>query len=98
MENVDKRNRFDEEVFSYRATKDSKVFLYWYGKQVKILKGQAAQEFLEDIADLDRERRNWSWLELLETLNAETNARDNNSLLCLSVRKRRYYRDASQSL
>ncbi len=54
MEKVDKRNRFDEEVFSYRATKDGKVFLYWYKKQVKILKGPAAQEFLEDIADVDQ--------------------------------------------
>ncbi len=53
-EKVDKRNRFNEEVFSYRATKDGKVFLYWYGKQVKILKGFAAQEFLEDIANVDQ--------------------------------------------
>ena len=54
MDNVDKRNRFDEDIFSYRATKDGKVFLYWQGKQIKILKGFGAQEFLEDIADLDR--------------------------------------------
>jgi len=53
-EKVDKRNRFNEEVFSYRATKDGKVFLYWYMKQVKILKGFAAQEFLEDIANVDQ--------------------------------------------
>ncbi|MBV9258281.1 MAG: hypothetical protein JO215_09705 [Ktedonobacteraceae bacterium] len=53
-EKADKRNRFDEEVFSYRATKDGKVFLYWHRKQVKILKGPAAQEFLEDIADGDQ--------------------------------------------
>lgn len=53
-EKIDKRNRFDEEVFSYRATKDGKVFLYWYGKQVKILKGPVAQEFLEDIASVDQ--------------------------------------------
>ncbi len=54
MDNVDKRNRFNEEVFSYRATKDGKVFLYWYGKQVKTLKGSAAQDFLEDVVDLDQ--------------------------------------------
>lgn len=41
-------------MFSYRATKDGKVFLYWYGKQVKILKGSTAQEFLEDIANVDQ--------------------------------------------
>ena len=40
MDQRDKRNRFDHEVFSYRATKDGKVFLFWQGKQVKVLKGQ----------------------------------------------------------
>jgi len=36
-------------VFSYRATKDGKVFLFWQGKQVKVLKGQVAQKFLRDV-------------------------------------------------
>ncbi len=54
MDNVDKRDRFAEDVFSYRATKDGKIFLYWRGKQIKILKGSAAQDFLADIADVDR--------------------------------------------
>ena len=49
MEQRDKRNRFDHEVFSYRATKDGKVFLFWQGKQVKVLKGQVAQKFLRDV-------------------------------------------------
>lgn len=37
MGNVDKRNRLDEEVFTYSVTKDHKVFIHWLGKQVKIL-------------------------------------------------------------
>ncbi len=53
MSEVDKRNRLDEEVFSYRAMKDGKVFLYWYGKQVKILKGKEAEEFSAKIAGLN---------------------------------------------
>ena len=49
MDQRDKRNRFDHEIFSYRATKDGKVFLFWQGKQVKVLKGQVAQKFLRDV-------------------------------------------------
>jgi hypothetical protein len=50
--NIDKRNRLDEAVFSYRAGKD-KVLLFWNGKQVMTLKGKHAQKFLSKIADLD---------------------------------------------
>lgn len=53
MGEIDKRHKLDEEVFSYRATKDGKVFLFWRGKQIKVLKGHAAQEFLEDVAEAD---------------------------------------------
>ncbi len=54
MDEVDKKNRFDEEVFSYRATKDGRVFLFWHEKQVKILKGSAAQKFLQDVVNVDQ--------------------------------------------
>jgi hypothetical protein len=53
MDEVDKKHRFDEEVFSYRAMKDGRVFLFWHRKRVKILKGQAAQKFLQDVANED---------------------------------------------
>ncbi|GAC1626897.1 MAG: hypothetical protein NVS4B11_23860 [Ktedonobacteraceae bacterium] len=53
MGEIDKRHKLGEEVFSYRATKDGKVFLFWHGKPIKILKGQVAQEFLEDVAEAD---------------------------------------------
>jgi predicted ABC-type ATPase len=48
---VDQRNRLDD-VFSYRVSKD-KVFLFWQGKQVMILKGEQARKFLSKIANLD---------------------------------------------
>lgn len=46
LENIDKKNRLDEEVFSYRVTKNNTVFIDWYGKQVTILKGKEAEKFL----------------------------------------------------
>lgn len=51
---IDKHNTFAKEVFSYRANKDGKVVLYWNNKQVKIIKGPAAQKFLNSIAQTDQ--------------------------------------------
>ena len=45
MNATDKRNKFDERVFSYQVSKGGKVFIHWYGKQVMILKGNQAQKF-----------------------------------------------------
>lgn len=53
MAEVDKRNILDDDVFTYQAGKDHKVFIFWHGKQVKILKGTEAQKFLAKIAGLD---------------------------------------------
>ncbi len=36
-------------VFTYRITKDAKVFIYWYGKQVTIMKGKQASKFISKI-------------------------------------------------
>jgi chloramphenicol 3-O-phosphotransferase len=49
---VDKRGVLDDEVFSYRVGKD-KVFLFWRGKQVMILKGREASRFLAKIDGLE---------------------------------------------
>jgi hypothetical protein len=54
---LDGYNRLAEEIFSYRVSKDQKVFLFWNGKQVKILKGQEAQKFLKRIIGLDPYQR-----------------------------------------
>lgn len=53
MPPVDQRGMLEEQPFSYRASKDGKVFLAWRGKQVMILKGKQAQDFLARIAGLD---------------------------------------------
>lgn len=45
-ENIDKRNILDEEPFSYRVSKDNKIFIFWYGKQVTILSGKQSEKFL----------------------------------------------------
>jgi hypothetical protein len=50
--NIDKRGRLEEAIFSYRESKD-KVFIFWYKKQVMILKGQQARKFIDKIAHLD---------------------------------------------
>lgn len=52
MPEVDKRNILEDEVFTYQVGKDHKVFIFWYGKQVKILKGKEAQKFLTKITGL----------------------------------------------
>ncbi|WP_027634418.1 hypothetical protein [Clostridium hydrogeniformans] len=49
----DKRNKFEEQIFSYKVTKDNKVFIYWYKKQVTILKGKESIMFLDRITKAD---------------------------------------------
>ncbi|MBK7896997.1 MAG: hypothetical protein WAS33_01345 [Candidatus Promineifilaceae bacterium] len=53
MPNVDKRGILDDEIFTYQAGKDQKVFIFWHGKQVKILNGKPAEKFLAKIAGLE---------------------------------------------
>ena len=50
---IDKRGVLDSEVFTYRATKDGKVFISYEGKQVTILSGSKAADFISDITDAD---------------------------------------------
>jgi len=45
------RATVDDEVFSYRITKDRKVFISWHGKQVTTLSGRKAEAFISDISD-----------------------------------------------
>ncbi len=46
---VDKRGRFNEEVFTYMVAKDNKVFISWHGKQVVTLSGTKGEEFIAAI-------------------------------------------------
>lgn len=50
---VDKRNILDKEPFSYKLTEDKKIFIYWNGKQVTILKWKESQRFLDKIKSVD---------------------------------------------
>ncbi|MFC7373202.1 hypothetical protein ACFQPF_16290 [Fictibacillus iocasae] len=47
MMSIDKRGKLDEAFFSYSVSKSGTVFLEWYGKQVKILKGKEAKKFIQ---------------------------------------------------
>ena len=49
MDNVDKKGILDEEIFSYKITKDKKVFISYEGKQVTTLSGKKAGDFIAKI-------------------------------------------------
>lgn len=48
---IDKRGKLAEDVFTYRTTKDKKVFIYWHGRQVTVLSGNKAENFIGSIAN-----------------------------------------------
>jgi len=49
LSSIDKRGILDKKVFTYRITKDKKVFVSYKGKQVTILSGKKAEGFIADI-------------------------------------------------
>ncbi|MFE1245037.1 hypothetical protein ACFW35_12970 [Fictibacillus sp. NPDC058756] len=49
MGNIDKRKRLEEEVFTYRVTKNNMVFIDYHGKQVTTLKGEEAEKIIKRI-------------------------------------------------
>lgn len=54
MENpIDKRGKLEEEVFTYKITKDKKVFISWYGKPVVTLSGTKAEDFIAKIENTE---------------------------------------------
>ena len=50
---ADKRGMLDNEVFTYKITKDKKVFISWRGKSVVILSGRKAADFISNITNSD---------------------------------------------
>lgn len=50
---IDKRGKLEDEVFSYKINKDKKVFIYWYGKPVKTLNGNKAEDFIAEIEGVE---------------------------------------------
>ena len=53
MNNIDKRDRLKEEPFSYTVSKNNKIFIFWYEKQVMILKGKESEKFLAKVEKAD---------------------------------------------
>ncbi len=47
---VDQRGKLEDEVFTYRVTKDKRIFIAWCGRQVTVLSGSKAEGFLANIA------------------------------------------------
>jgi hypothetical protein len=60
MSGVDKRGKLEEQPFSYRTTKDGKVFIHWHGRRIMILKGDPAEKFIAAIEQTD-----WQQAQLL---------------------------------
>ncbi len=56
MDEIDKRGRLQKEPFTFRTTKDGKVFIHWHGKQIMILKGTSADKFIASIAHADTQQ------------------------------------------
>lgn len=53
LNNIDKRNKLKEEIFSYKVSKENKVFIFWNGKQIMILKGKESEKFLTKVSNAD---------------------------------------------
>lgn len=49
MGNIDKRKRLEEEVFTYKITKNNLVFIDYNGKHVTTLKGKEAEKIIKKI-------------------------------------------------
>ena len=56
MNNIDKRNRLEENPFSYQITKNGSIFLEFNGRVVKVLKGKEAKKFLESMQAVKDEK------------------------------------------
>ncbi|MBM7587890.1 low affinity Fe/Cu permease [Bacillus pakistanensis] len=57
MDNIDKRNRLDEEIFSYRVTKNHVVFIEFHGKQIKTLKGKEAEKLINKLSQAENDKQ-----------------------------------------
>ena len=56
MSGVDKRGKLEERPFTYRKTKDGKVFIHWHGRQIMILKGESAEKFITSIEQAESQQ------------------------------------------
>lgn len=44
---VDRRNKLDDEPFSFRKSKDGKIMLFYKGRNIKTIAGKEASAFLK---------------------------------------------------
>lgn len=49
----------DNQTFSWKKGKDNKVFIFFNGKQIMILKEQKAQKLIEDLLESDLEEEQY---------------------------------------
>lgn len=54
MPKRDARDRFAEDVFTYRTTKEGKVLISWQGKLVTTIAGKPAQQLMFKLQVSDR--------------------------------------------
>ncbi|WP_155592301.1 hypothetical protein [Lysinibacillus cavernae] len=52
MSEIDKRNRLNEEPFTYQITKKETVVIYYEGKQIKIVKNREAERLIARIKEV----------------------------------------------
>ena len=52
---VDKRQKLADSPFDYQVTKDGQLFVFWQGKQVKTLKGEAAKKLIDSLDVIDQD-------------------------------------------
>jgi hypothetical protein len=54
------RGQWAKEVFSYRITRNGKLFIYWHGRNGKreiVLKGARAEKLIGELPGLDPEQQ-----------------------------------------
>ena len=56
MSHNDKHGKLEEQPFTFRTTKDGKVFIHWHGRQIMILKGKTADKFIASIEQSDSQQ------------------------------------------
>ena len=57
MKKIDKRGRLQEQPFTFKEAADGKIFIYWHGRQVMILKDGHAERFLRGLTDKNAQLR-----------------------------------------
>ncbi len=55
MSGIDKRNRLNEEPFTYEITKKGTVAIYYEGKQIKVVKENEAERLLAKIHEAEQQ-------------------------------------------